>query len=46
MNIDVHFRETIVTLGGVGTDVLCNLAIARAVDLVEGDRHKIACIPQ
>jgi hypothetical protein len=46
MNVDVHFRETLVTLGGVGNDSLLSLAIARAVDLVEANSYIIVCRPQ
>ena len=46
MNVDVHFRETLVTLGGVGGDILFSLAVIRAVDLVEAHSHEISCLPQ
>jgi hypothetical protein len=42
MNVDVHFRETVVTLGGVSGDSLFSLAILCAVDLAEPNSHKIA----
>ena len=46
MNVDVHFRETHVTLGGVGGDILFSLAILSAIDLVKTHSHEIVCLPQ